>query len=96
MLILVPLPAGTMQKGLSVREELLALLMAVADFEMTDVLEMLVGMEAAGGKKDVRIWKVISFSTVFSPSVFMIFFDDFLCMENQILDEDLPGIKCKS
>ena len=65
------LPVGTTQEGLSVREELLVLMMAVVEFEMTGVLEIVVGMEAPDARKAVRIWKVMSFRTVFS--VFMMF-----------------------
>ena len=46
--------------------------MVVVEFELIEVLEIVVGMEAPDERKAVRIWKVISFRTVFN--VFMIFF----------------------
>ena len=70
--MIISLPVGTMQEGLSVREELFVLMMAVVEFEMTDVLEIVVGMEAPDARKAVRIWKVMSFRTVFNVS--MMFF----------------------
>ena len=72
ILILMSLPVGTMQEGLSVREELLVLLMALVEFEMTDVLESVVGMVAPDARKAVRIWKVMNFRTVFN--LFMMIF----------------------
>ncbi len=61
------LPVGsTMQEGLAVKEGLLVLLTAAADFEMIWVLEIVVGMEAPDTRKAVRIWKVIS-RTDFNP-----------------------------
>ena len=66
-----------MQEGLAVKavkEGLLVLLTVAAEFEVLDVLGIVVGMEAADARKAVRTWKITSFHTVFDPLVFMIFF----------------------
>ena len=61
------LPGGTTQKGGAVKEELVVLLMAAAEFEMTDLLGIVDGMKAPDARKAVRILKVISFRAVFNP-----------------------------
>ena len=58
---------GIMHPGILVKGELLVVLTGAAEFEVLDVLKIVVGMKAPDARKAVRIWKVTSFRIVFDP-----------------------------